>query len=72
MPGVNGFDVVEALQLHSETALIPILVVTAKQVTSLDRAVLNGNPGRSINIVQKAGFDRAGFVAEVRRALLVH
>ncbi len=30
MPDVNGFDVVEALQLHPDTARIPILVVTAK------------------------------------------
>ena len=30
MPDVNGFDVVEALQRNTDTARIPILVVTAK------------------------------------------
>ena len=72
MPEVSGFDVVEALQRNADTANIPILVVTAKQVTALDRAALNGNPGKTIPIVEKTGFDRAGFVAEVRRALLQH
>ena len=33
MPDVNGFDVVEALQRNADTARIPILVVTAKQIT---------------------------------------
>ena len=42
MPDVNGFDVVEALTKHPDTARIPILVVTAKQITAEDRAKLNG------------------------------
>ena len=42
MPEVNGFDVVEALKQQPDTARIPILVVTAKQITAEDRARLNG------------------------------
>ena len=42
MPDVNGFDVVEALQEQADTAHIPILVVTAKQITADDHAKLNG------------------------------
>jgi PAS domain S-box-containing protein len=72
MPEVSGFDVVEALQRNTDTARIPILVVTAKQITALDRAALNSNPGKVINIVEKAGFNSVRFVAEVRRALLPH
>jgi PAS domain S-box-containing protein len=72
MPEVSGFDVVEALQRNTDTARIPILVVTAKQITALDRAALNRNPGKVINIVEKAGFNSVRFVAEVRRALLPH
>ena len=37
MPDVSGFDVVEALSEHPETARIPILVVTAKHITAEDR-----------------------------------
>ncbi len=69
MPGVSGFDVVEALARTPETAGIPILVVTAKEITPQDRAALNRNPEHVIQIVKKAGFDRVGFMSEVRRAL---
>jgi PAS domain S-box-containing protein len=72
MPDVNGFDVVEALQGDPETAGIPIVVVTAKQVTERDRASLNNNPAHLIRIVEKAGFNRVGFITEVRRALQPH
>ena len=58
MPEMSGFDVVEALQRNADTARIPILVVTAKQITALDRAALNSNPGKVIHIVEKAGFNR--------------
>ena len=37
MPDVNGFDVVEALHEHPDTTRIPILVVTAKQISAEDR-----------------------------------
>ena len=70
MPEMSGFDVVEALQRDVETARIPILVVSAKQITAADRAELNSTPGRVIEIVQKAGISRVDFVAEVRRALV--
>lgn len=72
MPEVNGFDVVEALRRNTTTACIPILVVTAKQITEQDRATLNRNPNQLIHIVEKAGFNQSRFVAEVKRALLQH
>lgn len=70
MPEVNGFDVVEALQQQASTARIPILVVTAKDVTLQDRSALNNRPGKAIHILEKSGFNQAGFIAEVRRALM--
>jgi CheY-like chemotaxis protein len=66
MPDVNGFDVVEALQQQPDTAHIPILVVTAKQVSIEDRAKLNGFV---LAVMEKAEFDRDRFVLEVRRAM---
>jgi response regulator RpfG family c-di-GMP phosphodiesterase len=66
---VNGFEVADALQRNPDTARIPILVVTAKPITPDDRAQLNSTPGKIIHIVEKAGFNRAHFVSEVRRAL---
>ncbi len=72
MPDLSGFDVVAALQRSDVTAQIPILVVTAKEITALDRAALNSGADEGIHVVQKAGFNQARFVAEVRRALQPH
>ncbi|MDO9359997.1 MAG: PAS domain S-box protein [Polaromonas sp.] len=69
MPEVSGFDVVEALQRNSETARIPVLVVTAKQITPEDRSTLNKNQSNVIHIVEKAGLNHGRFIEEVRRAL---
>ena len=66
MPDVNGFDGVEALNEQVDTARIPILVVTAKQITAEDRAKLSGSV---TTIMEKADFDRERFTAEVRRAM---
>jgi CheY-like chemotaxis protein len=71
MPVVNGFDVVEILQQQPDTASIPVVVVTAKNITALDRAALNSTSGREVTIVEKAGFNRNSFISEVRRALLL-
>jgi PAS domain S-box-containing protein len=66
MPKVSGFDVVEALNEQPDTARIPIVVVTAKHITAEDRATLHGHVA---TIMDKAEFDAARFMAEVRRAL---
>ncbi len=66
MPFVDGFDVVEGLQEQTATALIPILIVTSKDVDAADRARLNGHVAA---ILEKTNFDGARFLAEVRRAL---
>jgi CheY-like chemotaxis protein len=66
MPGVNGFDVVDVLRQQPETARIPILIVTAKEITASDRTRLNGYV---TTIISKATFDAASFTAEVRRTM---
>jgi CheY-like chemotaxis protein len=72
MPEINGFDVVAALQRSSDTARIPILVVTAKQITAAECAALSSHTDGIIRIVEKSGFNQARFLAEVRRALAPH
>jgi CheY-like chemotaxis protein len=58
--------VVAALNERPETADIPVLVVTARQITANDRQRLT----RSVaTIMDKAGFDSGMFTSEVRRAL---
>jgi signal transduction histidine kinase/CheY-like chemotaxis protein len=66
MPEVNGFEVVEALKDDASTAQIPIVVVTAKDLTTLDRKRLNGH---ILEIVGKAEFEQGRFMGEVHRAL---
>jgi PAS domain S-box-containing protein len=66
MPEVNGFEVAVALKESPDTARIPILAVTAKQITAEDRAKLNGSV---TTIIDKAEFDRDRFTAEVRRVM---
>ncbi|MGZ5155499.1 MAG: response regulator [Caldimonas sp.] len=66
MPEVNGFEVVEALKDDASTAQIPIVVVTAKDLTTQDRKRLNGH---ILEIVGKAEFDHGRFMGEVQRAL---
>ncbi len=66
MPDVSGFDVVSALQERPETARIPILIVTSKQITDEDRSKLRGHVS---TIMQKGGFDAERFTSEVRRAM---
>jgi len=66
MPDVNGFDVAVELHAHPDTAHIPIIVLTAKQITAEDRKRLQGCVA---TILEKSSFDNAGFLAEVRRAM---
>jgi signal transduction histidine kinase/CheY-like chemotaxis protein len=66
MPEVTGFDVVEALKEHADTANIPVLIVTSRDVSSEERDMLNGHVTRIMN---KAEFNHGRFMGEVRRAI---
>ncbi len=66
MPDVSGFEVVERLKGSPATAAIPIIVVTVRDILPEERALLNGHVSA---ILDKAEFDPAGFIVEVRRAL---
>jgi DNA-binding response OmpR family regulator len=69
MPGVTGFDVVTALQRNVGTATIPILVITAREVTAADRDTLTQNHNPVVQVIDKADFNRGRFITEVKRAL---
>jgi CheY-like chemotaxis protein len=66
MPGVSGFDVVQALKDDVDTSAIPILVVTGRTMTAADRTGLTGQVAA---VMEKGDFDRDHFTAEVRRAM---
>ena len=66
LPEVSGFEVVDALKGDPTTAGIPIVIVTARDLSAADRQRLNG---RIHEMVDKVGFDEGRFLGEVRRAL---
>jgi len=50
MPVMDGFSFVEALRANSAWNEVPVIVVTAKDITKEDRDRLNG---RVVNIMEK-------------------
>ena len=66
MPGASGFEVVAALNENPATAGIPVVVVTASEITETERTQLQGSVS---TIMGKAGFDGKRFMGEVRRAM---
>ncbi|TMC48750.1 MAG: response regulator [Chloroflexi bacterium] len=59
MPEVDGFDVVSRLKEDPAAAQIPILIYTAKNITSEDRERLQGNIQ---SIIQKGDFGKDRFL----------
>lgn len=62
MPEIDGFGFVAALRRNPEWRAIPIIVVTAKDITPEDRLRLNGYVER---FIQKGLFRREELLAEV-------
>ncbi|MBB5641661.1 PAS domain-containing hybrid sensor histidine kinase/response regulator [Cryobacterium roopkundense] len=69
MPDLGGLDVVRTLRRNSATSSIPILVITARQLSDEERVALTGAHDQDIRVIDKAGFSRATFMAEVKSAL---
>jgi PAS domain S-box-containing protein len=66
MPIVSGFDVIDALKEHPETARIPILVVTASPISLEERERLRTY---GLTVIEKFEFDGERFAKEVQRAM---
>ncbi|MEO0561898.1 MAG: response regulator, partial [Chloroflexota bacterium] len=64
MPKLDGFQVVEALRTSEDNRNIPIVVVTAKELTEEDRRRLNGGIQR---ILQKGAYSRDQLLQEVSK-----
>ena len=62
MPGIDGFGLVEELRLDPRTSNIPIVVVSAKDITSEERERLNGQIEA---LYQKASLPPRKFVDEL-------
>ena len=66
MPEIVGFAFLAALRRHEGWRAIPVLVVTAKDLTDEDRQRLNGKMER---VLQKDLYGREGLLAEIRDLL---
>jgi PAS domain S-box-containing protein len=66
MPYMDGFEFVDELRSREEWRTIPVVVVTAKDITQEDRLRLNGYVAR---IIQKGAHNRDALLAEVRDLL---
>ena len=66
MPEMDGFEFVSELRQSESGRHLPVVVVTAKEVTAEDRARLSGQVSRILN---KGSFTREELVAELRRSL---
>ncbi len=62
MPEVSGFDVVEKLKTTPETNSIPIIVVTAKDLTQTDKEKLNHDVSL---VVKKGQYSRERFLNDI-------
>jgi CheY-like chemotaxis protein len=65
MPEMDGFEFIENLRGHEEGTHIPVVVLTAKDLTERDRQRLRGSVE---NVMQKSGQSNE-IVKEVRRLL---
>jgi PAS domain S-box-containing protein len=69
MPEMDGFTFVAELRQHEEWRSIPVIVVTAKDITMDDRQRLNGSVMR---ILQKGSYSRDELLTQVRELVLAN
>jgi signal transduction histidine kinase/DNA-binding response OmpR family regulator len=65
MPGMDGFEVVEALRADPETKSVPVVILTSMSMTQQDKARLQG---RITYVARKTEFDLSGLGGLLRWA----
>jgi signal transduction histidine kinase/DNA-binding response OmpR family regulator len=65
MPGMDGFEVVEALRAEPGTKAIPVVILTSKSMTQQDKERLQG---RITYVARKTEFDLSGLAGLLRWA----
>jgi CheY-like chemotaxis protein len=66
MPEVDGFEVLKQLRLHADWRNIPVVVVTAKELTTAERQWLSEQVQ---GFHQKGGIDRQALLSEVEELI---
>jgi CheY-like chemotaxis protein len=65
MPGMDGFEVVEALRADPDTKTVPVVILTSKSMTRQDKERLQG---RITYVARKTEFDLSGLGGLLRWA----
>jgi len=65
MPDLNGFEVVKAIRSTKETRETPIMILTAKDLTSRDRSRLEGTVSTVLSRASTGSADLLGVLDEV-------
>ena len=65
MPGMDGFEVVEALRADPDTKSVPVVILTSKSMTQQDKERLQG---RITYVARKTEFDLSGLASLLRWA----
>jgi len=65
MPGMDGFEVVEALRADPDTKSVPVVILTSKSMTQQDKERLKG---RITYVARKTDFDLSGLAGLLRWA----
>jgi threonine synthase len=66
MPEMDGFAVIDILKRNPETANIPVIVASAKELTTDEKSRLEG---QIQSLMQKGDFLNDEFLSEVRALL---
>jgi len=69
MPGMDGFEVVEALRADPDTKTVPVVILTSKSMTQQDKERLQG---RITYVARKTEFDLSGLAGLLRWASTSH
>ena len=66
MPGINGFAVVEAMKADPYLKETPVIVITAKELSPIERQRLNG---KIRALLQKGSFMDSDLLSDIKRVL---
>jgi signal transduction histidine kinase/CheY-like chemotaxis protein len=67
MPEMDGFELIYQLREHEQWYFIPVIVLTAKELTAIEQEILQG---KATKILQKGAYERQILLEEVNYLLL--